>query len=506
MCTCCNVNCVETEQNIDLNKTEIFSKKTSKSLGVIYKNDSPKSSPTLYNSITISNNDTNQSTIINTINNLKYNNIINNNQSTIICIDAQETDANNIFEHINNSTMLSVDRLTKQRGFGSPKDFKDYYNLHTYTPSELGLYGSLFKLWNSYWSKEVKQVSTFYSQYIEYILPKHLLKVMSYISELFNFIIHDAEYLKDNPYVVKYINKHLVNMDIKDPRIELFPEYRMIKYNKSYTDAITYVLYKEFSLLEDFLSSLDVAWKKCKSLKKIIKNNKNVNKEQVNVSKQTMKKRLYNYKDNFCAKNNKKKDIQKILDSYKQCFDSNNIIFNCIQEKMNKYTSMKNNKKYESKMQEIDAKLTKYNNEQTIIVDQIQEITNEINKYTNELDMIKQELKVIKMEINKSYSEYCKIKENMIDTDLVIEHINNNLENYFDKKDQLDNELNNIYNNNKLLNPLRLNIIKKNNNKTVPNNIDEIYNELKLQKDNINNYIEILKDVMKNLFKVEKNK
>ena len=46
-----------------LNKTHIYNKKASDSLGIVYKNNNPKSSPILYNNITISQDNTNQSTI-----------------------------------------------------------------------------------------------------------------------------------------------------------------------------------------------------------------------------------------------------------------------------------------------------------------------------------------------------------------------------------------------------------------------------------------------------------
>ena len=508
----CNVNCTEIEQNIDLNKTEVFSTKTSKSLGIVYKHGGSTSSPTLYNSISISQNETNQLIV----NNTQDNNTTNNDQSTIINITIQDNNTDNILK-LNqseqaNSIIISSEKqksiaLSKQRTFSSSKDFRDYYKLYPYTPSELGLCGSLFSSWHSYWKQEVEKTNKSHIQFVEYLLSKNLSKTMSYISKLFNSIIYDAEYLKYNPYVTKYINKHLVNMDVKDPKIELFPEYYVNKYNKQCTDAITYVLYRTFSLLQYFLNSLELKENNYKSLIEVIKNDKNITKKQLSTVKQKLAQQLKDCIDNFNRKSNESKDITKKLNCYKQYHNSNQIVFAQIQAKVNKYTNIKNNSDNEIEKQEASRKLDKYNNKKTLVFDKLNSIKQAINEYKNKLNTTIQEIKRIKVEFNKNYKEYYDANKNMVDPNLIIEKINNNLEEYFDEKTQLDNELKNIYNNNKLLNPIKLNILRNNDNKNIPYNIVEIYNELKLQKDNINNYVEILKDVMKQLFKIDdKNK
>lgn len=492
--------------NSDLNKTEIFSRKTSESFRNIYKNDSPKSSPMLYNSITISQNETNQSTVINIINDLQNNDITNYNQSTIININNLETDISNIFNINNNITLQDKENtLSKQRTFNSPKDFRDYYRLYPHTTSELGLYGSLFNLWHSDFKKEVEQAKNPHFQCIECVLSSNLLKTISYISKLFNYIRCDVEDLKHNPYVVKYVNKHLINMDVKDPRIDLFPEYYVNKYNKQYTDAITYVLYKTFSLLQHFINSLDFKENNYKSLVGVTTSNENTNKEQLNIIKKELKQQLKTCRDRFNKKSNECKDITKKLDCYKQYYNSNQKIFDQIKHKINKYTDIKNNSNDEIKKKEADNKLNEYNSKKTIIVNQMNGIEIASNKYTNKLKAIKEEVTLIQKELNKKYKEYCNIKQIMTDSNSVMKQINDNLEQYFNEKEQLDIELKNIYNNNKLLNPLKLNIIENSSDRNMPNSIEEACNELMYQKNNINNYIEILKDMMKQLFKIENN-
>lgn len=504
-----NINCS------DLNKTEIFSKKTSESFKNIYKNDSPKSSPTLCNNITISQDDTNQATIINTINNTQDNITISNNQSTIINIQVNET--NNVLnlnqsEQINNNIILFKSKnnikLSKQRTFSSLGDFRNYYRLYPYNIAESSLCASLFSDWHQCFKKEVEQKENdFYIQCVEYVLSVNLLKTISYIGKIFNTMIYDSNELKYNPYAVKYINNQLVNMDVKNPNRYLFPQYHQFKYGKQFTDEISYILYKTFELLQYFLNSLDCKGNSLKLLKEKIKNNKNINKEQLTVIKQELSQQIKNHKDNLNKKNIDSGNITKKIDNYKRCYSYNEMMFNIIQEKINKYNNIKKNSNNEIEKEEANNKLSKYNNKKNEFVKKLNSIQEAINEYKNKLKKITKEIKVIRIEIAKIQGKYYDIKNLMIDPNVVAEKISNNLDQYFDKKEQLDNELKNIYNNNKLLNPLKLDIIEKDNSKNISNNIEEICNELNLQKNNINNYIEILKDLMKQLFKKEdKNK
>ena len=504
-----------------LNKTYIYTKKASNSLGIVYKNNNPKSSPILYSNITISQDNTNQSTITEdqkTENNITQSNIldINNKHNTI-------QQSNEQINKINNEIQLISDRINVIQ-FNSFLNFSKYYNLRPQDISETSTCSSWFVSLKLYWENSNDKNNNINSKYCsEYILSDNLLKTISCINKLVNLILCDAKTLIDNKYIINYVNEYLVNFEynntnLPDPSTDLFQKYQFQKYDKNilHTDAMTYIFYRTFKALQYLLYSLDQQQTNFNSITEVIQN-----KEEVNNSKQELKEILKQSKEIINQKVNEGKKIEKKLSEYETYYNYNKYISDGIIQQINEYKKMENNTKEEKRINRINKEIEKCQNNLTQITNKLSHINSAKNKYRNKLKNIKTEINAIKKELDKKYKYYINEK-NTCNCEFIMNKISKNLEKYYDNKEQLDSNLAYIYSNNKNLNPTKLNIIKNNEKQIIDNSIKhnesinetnqniscvnsntvsrQVLNELQIQKNNVKNYIELLKDIMKQLF------
>ena len=279
---------------------------------------------------------------------------------------------------------------------------------------------------------------------------------------------------------------------------------------------MTYIFYRTFKALQYLLYSLDQQQTNFNSITEVIQN-----KEEVNNSKQELKEILKQSKEIINQKVNEGKKIEKKLSEYETYYNYNKYISDGIRQQINEYKKMENNTKEEKRINRINKEIEKCQNNLTQITNKLSHINSAKNKYRNKLKNIKTEINAIKKELDKKYKYYINEK-NTCNCEFIMNKISKNLEKYYDNKEQLDSNLAYIYSNNKNLNPTKLNIIKNNEKQIIDNSIKhnesinetnqniscvnsntvsrQVLNELQIQKNNVKNYIELLKDIMKQLF------